>query len=39
MEQKRTGLSYVFTLAKGERGKLGVGMLLEMCIRDSCKRP
>lgn len=28
MEQKRTGLSYVFTLAKGERGKLGVGMLL-----------
>ena len=28
MEQKRTGLSYVFTLARGERGKLGVGMLL-----------
>ncbi len=28
MEQKRTGLSYVFTLAKGERGKLGVGMFL-----------
>ncbi len=24
MEQKRTGLSYVFTLARGERGKLGV---------------
>lgn len=28
MEQKRTRLSYVFTLARGERGKLGVGMLL-----------
>ena len=28
MEQKRTGLSYVFTLARGERGKLGEGMLL-----------
>lgn len=28
MEQKRTGLSYVFTLAKGERGKLGAGMFL-----------
>lgn len=28
MKEKRTGLSYVFTLAKGERGKLGVGMLL-----------
>lgn len=27
MKEKRTGLSYVFTLAKGERGKLGVGML------------
>ncbi len=27
MEQKRTGLSYVFPL-RGERGKLGVGMLL-----------
>lgn len=28
MEQKRTGLSYVFTLAKEERGKLSLGMLL-----------
>ena len=28
MEQKRTGLPYVFTLAKEERGKLGLGMLL-----------
>lgn len=28
MEQKRTGLSYVFTLAKGERKKLGMGMFL-----------
>lgn len=28
MEQKRTGLSYVFTLAKEERGKLGIGMFL-----------
>lgn len=30
MEQKRTGLSYVFTLAKGERGKLVAGMLLDV---------
>lgn len=30
MEQKRTGLSYVFTLVRGERGKLGVGMLLSV---------
>ena len=28
MEQKRIGLPYVFTLAKEERGKLGLGMLL-----------
>ena len=28
MEQKRTGLSYVFTLAKEELGKLGMGMFL-----------
>jgi ATP-binding cassette subfamily B protein IrtA len=28
MEQKRTGLSYVFTLARDERGKLGAGMFL-----------
>lgn len=28
MEQKRTGLFYVFTLAKGDRGKLGIGMAL-----------
>ena len=31
MEQKRTGLSYVFTLARGERGKLGVGLLAVLC--------
>lgn len=30
MEQKRTGLSYVFTLAKGERGKLVAGMALDV---------
>lgn len=30
MEQKRTGLSYVFTLAKGERGKLVAGMVLDV---------
>lgn len=30
MEQKRTGLSYVFTLAKGERGKLAAGMILDV---------
>ena len=28
MEQKRTGLSYVFTLAREELGKLGMGMFL-----------
>ena len=28
MEQKRTGLSYVFTLAREEFGKLGMGMFL-----------
>jgi len=28
MKQKRTGLSYIFTLAKGDRGKLGIGMTL-----------
>lgn len=28
MEQKRTGLSYVFTLAREELGKLGMGMAL-----------
>lgn len=28
MEQKRTGLSYVFTLAKEERGKLSLGMIV-----------
>lgn len=28
MEQKRTGLFYIFTLAKGDRGKLGIGMTL-----------
>lgn len=30
MEQKRTGLSYVFILAKGERGKLVAGMVLDV---------
>lgn len=28
MDEKRTGLSYVFTLARKERGKLGAGMFL-----------